>query len=146
MPNTPKSFPICCTSIPARFAPRCARFRISIVVTDSTSASGMPDGEYRLGSQHVTKCMGGVRLADGTLAGRTLTMDQALRNLVNEMKLDLRDASRRVSTNAADYLGIRDRGRLTADAFADIVVMDRDLNLVDVFCEGNSCSGISRTH
>jgi N-acetylglucosamine-6-phosphate deacetylase len=31
------------------------------VVTDSTSATGMPDGEYRLGSQHVTKCLGGVR-------------------------------------------------------------------------------------
>ncbi len=51
-------------------------------VTDSTSATGMPDGEYMLGRQVVMKCMGGVRLPDGTLAGSTLTMDQALRNLV----------------------------------------------------------------
>ena len=51
-------------------------------VTDSTAAAGMPDGEYKLGSHTVTKCLGGVRLADGTLAGSTLTMDQALRNLV----------------------------------------------------------------
>ena len=42
----------------------------------------MPDGDYRLGRHAVTKCLGGVRLADGTLAGSTLTMDQALRNLV----------------------------------------------------------------
>jgi N-acetylglucosamine-6-phosphate deacetylase len=52
-------------------------------VTDSTAAAGMPDGEYMLGRQTVHKCMGGVRLADGTLAGSTLTMDQALRNLVD---------------------------------------------------------------
>ncbi|HSV34330.1 MAG TPA: N-acetylglucosamine-6-phosphate deacetylase, partial [Ramlibacter sp.] len=38
-------------------------------VTDATSATGMPDGEYRLGRHTVTKCLGGVRLADGTLAG-----------------------------------------------------------------------------
>ncbi|MBL8525904.1 MAG: N-acetylglucosamine-6-phosphate deacetylase [Betaproteobacteria bacterium] len=110
-------------------------------VTDSTAAAGMPDGEYRLGRHTVTKCMGGVRLTDGTLAGSTLTMDQALRNLVNELGLDLVDASRRVSTNAADYLGLNDRGRLVAGAFADVVVLDRDLKLTDVFVEGAAVAG-----
>jgi N-acetylglucosamine-6-phosphate deacetylase len=107
-------------------------------VTDSTAAAGMPDGEYRLGRHTVTKCMGGVRLADGTLAGSTLTMDQALRNLVDELHLDLTDASRRVSAYAADFLGITDRGRLVANAWADVVVMNRDLQLTDVFTEGIS--------
>ena len=107
-------------------------------VTDSTAAAGMPDGEYRLGRHTVTKCLGGVRLADGTLAGSTLTMDQALRNLVNELHLDLADASRRVSTYAADFLGITDRGRLVTNAWADVVVLDRDLKLMDVFVEGIS--------
>jgi N-acetylglucosamine-6-phosphate deacetylase len=107
-------------------------------VTDSTAAAGMPDGEYRLGRHTVTKCMGGVRLADGTLAGSTLTMDQALRNLVDELHLDLTDASRRVSTYAADFLGITDRGRLVTNAWADVVVMNRDLQLTDVFTEGIS--------
>ena len=105
-------------------------------VTDSTAAAGMPDGEYRLGRHTVTKCLGGVRLADGTLAGSTLTMDQAFRNLVNELQRDLADASRRVSTNAADYLGLTDRGRLLPGAWADLVVLDRDLVLKDVFVEG----------
>lgn len=104
-------------------------------VTDSTSASGMPDGEYMLGRQVVYKCLGGVRLADGTLAGSTLTMDQALRNLVN-IGLELEDASKRVSTYAADFLGLTDRGRLQIDAYADLVVLDRDLNLVAVYIEG----------
>ena len=66
-------------------------------VTDSTAATGMPDGKYQLGSHTVHKCMGGVRLADGTLAGSTLTMDQALRNLV-DIGVDLDDAARRLST------------------------------------------------
>jgi N-acetylglucosamine-6-phosphate deacetylase len=105
-------------------------------VTDSTAAAGMPDGEYRLGRQTVHKCMGGVRLADGTLAGSTLTMDQAFRNLVNALALSLSEASARVSTYAADYLGLTDRGRLQIGAMADLVVLDRDLALTDVFAEG----------
>ena len=104
-------------------------------VTDSTSASGMPDGEYMLGRQVVHKCLGGVRLADGTLAGSTLTMDQALKNLV-KIGLELDDASKRVSTYAADFLGLSDRGRLQADAYADLVVLDRELNLIAVYIEG----------
>lgn len=104
-------------------------------VTDSTAASGMPDGEYMLGRQTVYKCLGGVRLADGTLAGSTLTMDQAFRNLV-ELGLDLADASRRVSTFAADFLGIQERGRLAVGNVADLVVFDRTLALKAVYVEG----------
>ncbi|MCD6027200.1 MAG: nagA [Solimicrobium sp.] len=104
-------------------------------VTDSTAASGMPDGQYWLGSQQVHKCMGGVRLADGTLAGSTLTMDQALRNLVS-IGVGLADASKRVSTFAADYLGLTERGRLQEHCYADMVVMDRELNLIAVYVEG----------
>jgi N-acetylglucosamine-6-phosphate deacetylase len=107
-------------------------------VTDSTSATGMPDGHYMLGRQLVHKCMGGVRLPDGTLAGSTLTMDQALRNLVG-LGLDLADASKRVSTYAADYLGETERGRLQERCHADIVVLDRDLKLKAVYVEGEAC-------
>jgi N-acetylglucosamine-6-phosphate deacetylase len=106
-------------------------------VSDSTSATGMPDGEYELGRHKVYKCMGGVRLANGTLAGSTLTLDQALRNLVHSLNLSVQDASRRVSTYAADYLGISDRGRLHAGHWADIVVMNQDLQIQTVVIEGN---------
>lgn len=105
-------------------------------VTDSTAATGMPDGDYQLGRHTVTKCLGGVRLADGTLAGSTLTMDQALRNLVEVLGLGLPEASRRVSTHAADYLGLPDRGRLAPGAWADVVVLDRDLELTAVYAQG----------
>jgi N-acetylglucosamine-6-phosphate deacetylase len=105
-------------------------------VTDATAAAGMPDGDYPLGRQIVHKCQGGVRLADGTLAGSTLTMDQALRNLV-QLGLPLAEASRRTATLAADHLGLADRGRLQPGAWADIVVLDaRTLRLRQVWVEG----------
>ncbi|MCY0386439.1 N-acetylglucosamine-6-phosphate deacetylase [Robbsia sp. Bb-Pol-6] len=104
-------------------------------VTDGTAACGMPDGDYKLGSQTVNKCLGAVRLADGTLAGSTLTMDQALRNLV-AIGLSLADASARVSRYPAEYLGLGERGNLVAGAFADIVILDADLAVAATYVEG----------
>ena len=69
------------------------------------------------------RCLGGVRLADGSLAGSSLTMDQALRNLVG-IGLPLAQASARVSRHAADYLALDTLGRLQAGACADWVVLD----------------------
>jgi len=111
-------------------------------VTDATAATGMPDGEYALGSQRVHKCLGCVRLGSGSLAGSALTMDQALRNLVS-LGLDLADASNRVSRYPADYLGLSDRGRLHDGAWADLVVLDAGLRLRHVFVEGDAVEGIA---
>ncbi len=107
-------------------------------VTDATAAAGMPDGEYPLGSHRVTKCLGAVRLADGTLAGSALTMDQALRNLVGPLGLGLPEASRRLSTHAADHLGLADRGRLAVGVWADVVALDAELTVRHVWLEGES--------
>lgn len=104
-------------------------------VTDATAATGMPDGEYSLGSQQVFKCLGCVRLASGSLAGSALTMDQALRNLVS-LGLALDDASNRLSRFPADYLGVQDRGRIAPGAWADLVVLDQQLEVRHVFLEG----------
>ena len=93
----------------------------------------------------MTKCLGGIRLADGTLAGSILTMDQALRNLVS-IGLPLEDAARRTSTFPADYLGESERGRLQPGAWADIVVLDDALCLTDVFVEGERIEPAPVTH
>jgi N-acetylglucosamine-6-phosphate deacetylase len=114
-------------------------------VSDATAAAGMPDGEYTLGhgaqGQRVHKCLGAVRLADGegkgTLAGSALTLDQALRNLV-QLGLGLAEASARLSTVACNYLGLASRGRLAPGAVADCVELDRDLQLTRVVAEGEA--------
>lgn len=65
-------------------------------MTDFTTAAGMLDDQYRLDSHTMTKCLGDVRLPDGILAGSTLIMDQALRNLVR-VGLPLAEALQRLS-------------------------------------------------
>ena len=104
-------------------------------VTDATAGAGMPDGSYTLGAQTVSKCGGGMRLADGTLAGSSLTMDDALRNLV-AIGVPLEDASRRLSTYPADFIQERQRGRIAPGCWADLAVLTPDLRLINVFVEG----------
>ena len=105
-------------------------------VTDATAASGMPDGDYRLGRQSVRKCNNGVRLPDGTLAGSALTMVEAFRNLV-AIGLSVEEASRRTATIAAAYLGLEDRGRIVPDAIADFVILTTSLEMTSVVIRGH---------
>ena len=79
-----------------------------------------------------------MRLPDGTLAGSVLTMDQALRNLV-EIGLSVAEASARCSTHAAHYLGEPHRGRLQPGAWADVVALDPStLAVQGVWTEGEA--------
>jgi N-acetylglucosamine-6-phosphate deacetylase len=112
-------------------------------VTDSTAAAAMPDGDYTLGRHRVTKCLGGVRLADGTLAGSTLTMDQALRNLVHALELPLVEAAQRTATHAARWLGLQDRGALAPGAWADVLQLDAQLQLQRVWVEGEAIDDLA---
>jgi N-acetylglucosamine-6-phosphate deacetylase len=64
-------------------------------------------------------------------------MDQALRNFVG-LGLDLADASNRLSLYPADYLGETERGRLAPGAWADLVVLNSELQPVAVFVEGEA--------
>lgn len=104
-------------------------------VTDATSATGMPDGDYKLGSQTVHKCLGGVRLKDGTLAGSTLTMDQALHNLVG-LGLSIAEASKRLSQIPAELIGASDRGVIKEQNYSDFLVINDDLTLKEIYIEG----------
>lgn len=54
----------------------------AVAITDAMEAAGMPDGQYQLGGQDVFVKEGAARLADGTLAGSTLTMVRAFQNLI----------------------------------------------------------------
>lgn len=106
-------------------------------ITDAMAAAGMEDGVFRLGSHEVTKRGGRVTMADGTLAGSLLTMDQAFLNFLS-LGLSLAEASRRLSTLPADYLGLDDRGRLAEGFRADLVVLDSRHHIQQVFIEGQA--------
>src|SRR5205085_1780764 len=92
-------------------------------VTDSTAAASMPDGEYQLGRQRVIKCMGGVRLPDGTLAGSTLTMDQALREPPPKALLTVARGSSGDAALFMAYLIMARLGRLVTSLPMSIVTL-----------------------
>ena len=107
------------------------------MVTDATAAAGMPDGEYPLGSHTVTKRGDNVFLDDETLAGSALTMDVAFARLLG-LGVEIEDASRRVSTYPADFIGRQDRGRIAMGSWADFVFLDEQMKITEVVVEGGS--------
>ncbi len=107
-------------------------------VTDSTAATGMPDGDYKLGTHTVHKCLGGVRLADGTLAGSALTMDQAFRNLLT-LGLTYEEISKKLSRIPAEVAGLTDRGQLKVGHFSDFVLLNSENKISSVVIEGDEC-------
>jgi N-acetylglucosamine-6-phosphate deacetylase len=107
-----------------------------ILVSDGISATGMPDGKYMLGPFEVTVSGGVCRNAEGRLAGSTLTLDRALRNVVN-LGTPLADALRMLTLNPATLLGLEfKKGVLRAGADADIVLLDEALNITNVWARG----------
>jgi len=107
-----------------------------ILVSDGTSATGMPDGKYQLGMFEVTVSGGVCRNAEGKLAGSTLTLDRALQNIV-ALGVPLSAALRMVTVNPARQIGLGSRkGMLAVGADADIVVLDGNLEVSGVMTRG----------
>jgi len=92
------------------------------LITDATAATGMPDGRYRLGSFEV-EVKDGKCVAGGKLAGSVLTMDRAVRNVMQFADWDLQSALRLATRNPARVAGLRDRGELESGCEADLVVL-----------------------
>jgi N-acetylglucosamine-6-phosphate deacetylase len=107
-----------------------------ILISDGTSATGMPDGKYMLGGLEVTVSGGVCRNAEGRLAGSTLTLDRALRNIIN-LGVPLSDVVRMLTLNPATLLGIEfKKGALRTGADADIVLLNEGLELSRVWARG----------
>ncbi|QDH16709.1 N-acetylglucosamine-6-phosphate deacetylase [Swingsia samuiensis] len=104
-------------------------------VTDSMRGAGQPDGLSTLGGQGVFIKDGVARLENGTLAGSVLTLDQALRNAIKKGK-NLLEAAKLVSTNAAHYLGLKDRGEIKEGLLADFTILNEKLEVCEVWING----------
>ncbi len=110
----------------------------TVLITDAVSATGMPDGRYRLGSFEVD-VRDGKCVADGKLAGSVLTMDRAVRNLAHFAEWDLRQAIAAASRNPARAARIANKGVLTVGADADFVVLSREGEVLRTFVGGVEC-------
>jgi N-acetylglucosamine-6-phosphate deacetylase len=94
------------------------------------------DGKYILGGFEVTVSGGVCRNTEGKLAGSTLTLDRALRNIV-KLGSPLGDALRMLTFNPAKVLGIEHKkGVLHTNADADIVLLNDSLEVTQVYTRG----------
>lgn len=107
-----------------------------VIVSDMMSACGFGPGTYGIGGQEVTVDETSARLADGTLAGSILTMDQAMRNLVDWTEVTIPQALHMATAVPANVLGDPTRGRLVAGARADLSLWDGDLEVTGTFVQG----------
>ncbi|WP_232664140.1 N-acetylglucosamine-6-phosphate deacetylase [Pseudonocardia sp. TRM90224] len=109
-------------------------------VTDAMAAAGMPDGEYRLGALKVAVVDRLARLDTGTIAGSTATTDELFGNVVRHSGLPREAALVRAvamtATAPARALGLADVGAIATGRRADLVVLDPDLRVRDVYRAG----------
>jgi N-acetylglucosamine-6-phosphate deacetylase len=107
-----------------------------ILVSDGMAATGMKDGKYQLGLFQVQVSGGVARNAEGKLAGSTLTLDRALRNIVT-LGVPLASALRMLTSNPAKQIGLGTRkGVLAAGADADLVFLNEKLEVSGVMTRG----------
>lgn len=119
-----------------RMAETMFRGRVNLI-SDSMRCTGMPDGTYSLGGQPVYVKQKKATLADGTLAGSSITLLDALRNVVR-FGIPLERAVSYATAVPARAIGMYDRiGQIKAGCFADLLILDHELNLETVILHGN---------
>jgi len=107
-----------------------------VLITDSIAAADMPDGIYELGGLKVIVEHGLCKLADtGTLAGSTLTMDKAVRNIY-ELGYNLKDIVLMSSSNPARSINLNRIGDIAKGYYADLVVLKQDLSVDKTIVNG----------
>lgn len=107
-----------------------------ILVTDSMMAAGIGDGEYSLGGQKVAVKSGVARLNDGTLAGSTLTMNIAVKNMVSYLGITIPQAVTMATENPSRLLGLKNRGRIAKGFLADIIIFDDNIKIWRILKSG----------
>jgi N-acetylglucosamine-6-phosphate deacetylase len=107
------------------------------LITDSMSATGLEDGDYSLGGLAVVVSEGAARLkSDGALAGSTLQINTALKNVHEVTGLPLSRIVQTTSLNQATSLGLDGLGKVEAGYTADLALLDGDFQVTAAFVDG----------
>lgn len=110
-----------------------------VLISDSMEATGCPDGEYTLAGDPVTVINGIARTREGGLAGSTLTLFNAVKNLISFCNITLEEAIVCATANPCKEVGIYDRfGSIDVGKSADLIILSKDdeLEIGDVIVRG----------
>lgn len=108
-----------------------------ILITDAMRAKGLSPGIYDLGGQDVEVTHKDARLPDGTLAGSILTMENAAKNMKAITNCTVAELVAMTSTNAANQLGLVNKGKIESGKDADLTIIDEDWTVQLTICRGN---------
>ncbi|MDA3854358.1 MAG: amidohydrolase family protein, partial [Bacteroidales bacterium] len=107
------------------------------VITDSLAATGLDDGDYEIGGLPIYVRDGAARLKHNDhLAGSTLRMNVALKNIAEVTRLPLEKLIQTTSYNQAQSLGLTNLGKIEANYIADLVVLDKYYDVQMVMVDG----------
>lgn len=109
------------------------------LITDCTRAGGMPDGEYDLGGQPIFLKGIECRLADGTIAGSVLKLNNAVKNVLDHTALPVNEVFKMATLNPANAIHQGDRiGSLEKGKDADIIITDENINVLRTIKKGRT--------
>ncbi len=107
------------------------------LITDAITAAGMGRGSYNLGSQEIYVDEQVARLPDETISGSILTMDDAVRHMLDYTNLPIWEAVKMATLNPASLLGIEDsKGRLKPGQDADLTLFDSEIRIKYTIFQG----------
>lgn len=129
----PVALRVAVTAMPHRIA----------LVTDAMRACGLADGTYKLYDYDVTVAEGAVRLGDGTLAGSVLTMDAAVKNMVELAGFPLETVIPMATEAPARIANVADRkGKIERRYDADLVVLNDRFEVERVWARGHEVGNV----
>lgn len=118
-----------------RIAAKCKGAAGVALISDSMEAAGLPDGRYDLGGQAVIVRDGAARLQNGVLAGSTLLMHQAVRNMIALAGITPETVIPMATSTPADSVGAKGFGRIEPGAAGVLALMDGDWNFAGVVAQ-----------
>lgn len=110
-----------------------------VLITDCTRAGGLEDGEYTLGGQPIFVKGIECRLADGTIAGSVLKMNEAVRNVLANTNLSISEVVRLASLTPATRIGLGDvKGSIEVGKDADLAIVNDNIEVQQTILAGRT--------
>jgi len=109
-----------------------------VLISDLIKPAGLPNGEHVLDGGTFLLDDGLIKLPSGVIAGSSVGLDKAVRNMVEKVGVSLHVAVQMATSTPARVIGLESKGRLEPGFDADIVIMDENFNVIETIVEGST--------